>query len=412
MKKLVDILKHSTYFLGEIVRRIVVPALKVIGWSLADLWLSFMQPKRSSAALTYHTLFAIVPVLSLMVAVAKGLGYAEMFRNQIKDFMQGQEIVSIKLLSFTDSYLDNTHMHSWLGASVGLIVLLYSVFSIFQTIDEEFNHQWDEKGRSFLKLLKTFSVVLVLPFVVIVLLVIWWSVSSYFKGSIMFNTNALLIAGLMHVWWLFLMYKYIPKCRVDSKCAFLSAVVTGLVFCLMQYFSYTILSFFSNYRNVYGDLASLLIFLLWIYFSWTICLAGAHWTYLLQTASKKRLIDTFESTSFRYHRFLTFVFVKRIISIYPSTLTFVRSEFIRNMENEYDLPEQIVESVVNRMDSLGLIVEEGEDEFRLISTIVDLTDESLIARLDTFGEDRVAQQVFSKLHQDRTFNSVWNRICN
>ena len=72
----------------------------------------------------------------------------------------------------------------------------------------------------------------------------------------------------------------------------------------MQYFSYVILSMFNNYRNIYGDLASLIIFLLLIYFSWTICMAGSRWNYLLQRADKLVRENKFTGISSNYQKFL------------------------------------------------------------------------------------------------------------
>ena len=61
-------------------------------WSFVNLGLSFKRLQQASAALTYHTVFAIVPVLSLMIAIAKGLGYDEQFEQQVQSFFPGQEL--------------------------------------------------------------------------------------------------------------------------------------------------------------------------------------------------------------------------------------------------------------------------------------------------------------------------------
>ena len=127
-----------------------------ISWSLIKLMESFSKLQLASAALTYHTIFAIVPIMSLMIAIAKGLGYDELFIQQIRSFFYGQEIISDSLLLYANSYLSNTKITMWLGIGIGLLLLLYSVFSIFSTIDATFNMLWNEKGRSFKKLLKTF----------------------------------------------------------------------------------------------------------------------------------------------------------------------------------------------------------------------------------------------------------------
>ena len=222
-----------------------------ISWSLIKLVESFSKLQLASAALTYHTIFAIVPIMSLMIAIAKGLGYDDLFVMQIQRMFEGQEIISNSLLLYANSYLSNTKVTMWLGVGIGLILLLYSVFSIFSTIDGTFNMLWNEKGRSFQKLIKTFAIVLVLA------LVLWWSISSIFSDSIIRELNVLVVTVSTYVLLLFAAYKYIPKTKVKAKYAALSAAVCGSIFALMQYFSYHIISSF-NYRNRYGDMASLM----------------------------------------------------------------------------------------------------------------------------------------------------------
>ena len=79
-----------------------------ISWSLIKLVDSFGSLQLTSAALTYHTLFALVPVMALMTAIAKGLGYDEIFLEMVRNFLQGQEAISDGLIQYTDSYLNNT----------------------------------------------------------------------------------------------------------------------------------------------------------------------------------------------------------------------------------------------------------------------------------------------------------------
>ena len=87
-------------------------------WAIVKLCTSFGKLQQASAALTYHTLFAIVPVMALMVAIAKILGYGEIFKEQVQLFFHGQDIISDKLLGFADSYLDNTQVSfGWVPVS-------------------------------------------------------------------------------------------------------------------------------------------------------------------------------------------------------------------------------------------------------------------------------------------------------
>ena len=72
-------------------------------WSIIKLVESFSRLQLSSAALTYHTIFAIVPIMSLMIAIAKGLGYDDLFVKQVQNLFQGQEVISESLLLYANS---------------------------------------------------------------------------------------------------------------------------------------------------------------------------------------------------------------------------------------------------------------------------------------------------------------------
>ena len=123
----------------------------LILWSFVKLFTSLEKLKQASAALTYHTLFAIVPIMAMLVAVAKLMGYGEMFRETVEGFFEGQEGIAATLLSFAESYLHNAQVNYLLGAGVGLVFLFYSLFSIFQTVDDSFNSLWNLKGHGLKK---------------------------------------------------------------------------------------------------------------------------------------------------------------------------------------------------------------------------------------------------------------------
>ena len=147
----------------------------LIIWSFLKLVTSLEKLKQASAALTYHTLFALVPIMAMMIAVANLMGYSEAFRAQVESFFVGQEGVAVMLLSFAEKYLTK-QMNYWLGASVGMVFLIYSLFSIFQTIDKSVNSLWNLKGHSLKTQLKVFVFVLLVPFASMILLALWLSI--------------------------------------------------------------------------------------------------------------------------------------------------------------------------------------------------------------------------------------------
>ncbi len=383
-------------------------------WAIIKLCTSFGSLQQASAALTYHTLFAIVPVMALMVAIANILGYGEIFKEQVQLFFHGQDLISESLLSFADSYLNNTQVSFWLGAGIGLLLLLWSVFSIFSTIDATFNTLWNMPGRSFTKLLGIFAIILLIPFVAIILLAIWWTMSSYLKGTIIHELNVFIFTVSTYVVGLFAAYKLIPRAKVEAKYAAIAAGVCGSVFALMQYFSYTIISMFSNYRNIYGDLASLIIFLLLIYFSWTICMAGSRWNYFLQRADKLVRENKFTGISNNYRKFLCLMILDKAEQL--CSLTGKEEfdiEYISKVINSaYDIPPHISSIFIKSMIDRGIFTPQ-----KSIDNIYSIADEfrhrkiiELVRKFDKVGINKGAIEEAQNAHEHKNGQLLWEFI--
>lgn len=382
-----------------------------ISWSLIKLVDCFGSLQLASAALTYHTLFAIVPVMALMTAIAKGLGYDEIFLEMVRNFLQGQEAISDGLIQYTDSYLSNTKVTMWLGVGIGLALLLYSVFSIFRTIDATFNMLWNEKPRSFQKQLKTFAFVLVLPFAIIMALALWWSLSSIFNDTIIKEINVLIVSVSTYILLLFAAYKLIPNTVVETKYAAFSAIACGLIFALMQYFSYYIISSF-NYRSIYGDLASLMIFVLLIYFSWTICLAGSKWNYFLQNADRQEDENEYKAINNYYHKFLCMLIIERIESVHPFSSHFDSETLALNAQKEYALPAHLTQHIIQHLRHKRVIFGGKGETLHLSKRYCGRTVRQLLADLDAAGRNSDVISTLSDIHNNPNLAALWQEITN
>ena len=382
-------------------------------WAIVKLCTSFGKLQQASAALTYHTLFAVVPVMALMVAIAKILGYGDIFKEQVQEFFHGQDIISNNLLNFADSYLNNTQVSFWLGAGIGLVLLLYSVFSIFRTIDATFNALWNMPGRDLTQLLGIFAIVLLIPFIAIILLTIWWTMSSYLKGTIIHEINVFIFSVAAYFVCLFAAYKLIPRAEVKVKYAAVAAIVCSSVFALMQYFSYIILSMFTNYRNIYGDLASLIIFLLLIYFSWTLCMAGSRWNYFLQRADKLVRENKFSGISANYQKFLCLMILDKAEQLCSLTgkETF-DIEYISGVINSaYDIPPHISSVFITSMINRGIFLSvDNHNKFRIAQEYRHRKISELIAIYDKAGINKEAIEEAHTAHSHKNARLLWQYI--
>ena len=379
-------------------------------WSFIKFLTGPNKVKQAAAALTYHTLFALVPVMAMMIAVANLMGYGQAFREKVEAFFAGQENIANELLKFVDMYLGNTDTNYLFGAIVGLAFLLYSVFSIFQTIDESFNSLWELKEHSFKKQIKVFLLVLLIPFVSILLLAIWMSISSFFDGKGLFHeVNIFVLTTCIYIAVLFIAYKFIPNTKVNIRHAAISATFCGVVFAIMQYSASLILGLFSNYKNIYGNLASLMIFILWIYFSWTICLAGSRWNYLFQEGNKLDAENKLKRLSHNYYKFLTMLAIAkcREMTKESESKTFTIKEIAAEMSATYGISVHAATKIMYTMERKGIIVADNNDRYSLCNEFMQDSETQLIDILDRAGNNDVKE---IEQHLNGQEKELWQKI--
>ena len=379
-------------------------------WSFIKFLTGPNKVKQAAAALTYHTLFALVPVMAMMIAVANLMGYGQAFREKVEVFFAGQENIANELLKFVDMYLGNTDTNYLFGAIVGLAFLLYSVFSIFQTIDESFNSLWELKEHSFKKQIKVFLLVLLIPFVSILLLAIWMSISSFFDGKGLFHeVNIFMLTTCIYIAVLFIAYKFIPNTKVNIRHAAISATFCGIVFAIMQYSASLILGLFGSYKNIYGNLASLMIFILWIYFSWTICLAGSRWNYLFQEGNKLDAENKLKRLSHNYYKFLTMLAIAKCkeMTKESESKTFTIKEIAAEMSATYGISVHAATKIMYTMERKGIIAADNNDRYSLCNEFMQDSETQLIDILDRAGNNDVKE---IEQHLNEQEKELWQKI--
>ena len=106
------------------------------------LAIRFFTAKRvltKAAALTYSTLLAIVPILAVVFAIARGFGYNKYIEIWFRDAFQSQPQVAEVIIGFVNSYLVHTKSGIFLG--IGLLFMLYTVLMLVSNVEDAFNEK-------------------------------------------------------------------------------------------------------------------------------------------------------------------------------------------------------------------------------------------------------------------------------
>ena len=119
-------------------------------------------------ALTYSMTFAMVPILAMVLAIAKGFGFEQVIADKLNESFLGSMGLVPSIMGFVERYLETAQGGTFIG--VGLLVLLWSVYSFFRNIETSFNTIWQvKKSRSVARQFTTYiAILLMIPILIVV----------------------------------------------------------------------------------------------------------------------------------------------------------------------------------------------------------------------------------------------------
>lgn len=253
-----------------------------------------------ASALTFYSIFAVVPILATAFGIAKGFGLEDFLNLQIKKSFPGQETT----VQFISQYAENLLSQSSGGliAGVGLLVLFYSVYNMLSHIEQSLNNIWQvsEPRKISTRISHYLSLILIGPIILIVAgavrLFISNQIRAYNEFLALFSNllPTLLVIALFY--WL---YKYMPNIKVKASAAIFGASIAGLAYILSQAFLIESQLIMTNYSAVYGGFSALPIFLVWVQISWIIVLFGAQLCFVRQNKIQNLWQINFSSLSYK-----------------------------------------------------------------------------------------------------------------
>ncbi|ORU94098.1 MAG: ribonuclease BN [Cycloclasticus sp. symbiont of Bathymodiolus heckerae] len=281
---------------------LLLKALRVTYVAILDLIGGQLSLRAMS--LVYTTLLSIVPLLALSFSVLKAMGA----HNEIEPFLfqflapLGEQGVQIgeNIIGFIDNIKVGV-----LG-SVGLGLLIYTVLSLVQKIENAFNMIWHvEATRSIGERFSSYlSVILIGPVMMVSALgmtatVMSSSVVTYFMeiepfGSLIVLATKLL-PYLMVMGVFAFIYMFVPNTKVRFFPAVIGAVIAGFLWETSGVLFATFVVSSTKYTAIYSSFAVVIMLLIWLYISWLILLFGSNLAFYVQNPSSLRVSrDGFE----------------------------------------------------------------------------------------------------------------------
>lgn len=241
------------------------------------------------AALTYYTLMSLVPLLAIIFGIAQGFEVEQKISEAVKDQFQSQPEIANKIINFSQSYIKQ--VKGSLIASLGIIVLLWSIFSMIGNIENYFNKIWKiHKARTWWQQIKSYVLLL---FLLPLFLVVSSSLTVYstevaaaasrLLGFSSFIFFVFKIIPYLSTWgMLSLFYFYFPNTKVLWRSSLIAGLITSLIFFIWQSIYVEFQTYATSYGAIYGSFAAIPLFLFWLNYSWLIVLFGIELSYHIQ----------------------------------------------------------------------------------------------------------------------------------
>lgn len=394
-------------------KEIYINAIKTIILAIRGFQSENLQTRAS--ALTYNTMLAIVPLLAVLLGIAKGFGFQNTVREELLDYFPGHQLELDKAFEFVDSYLAQAQGGVIIG--IGLILLLYTVISLISSIEDTFNDIWQiNKSRPwFRKISDYLALFVILPVLMTSssgIAIFVSTLQNSFLQHYVFLTpivelclhitpyvfTSLAFAGL---------YIALPNTKVRVVNGLIAGIIAG---CAFQFFQLVYISgqiWVSKYNAIYGSFAALPLLLLWLQLSWLICLFGAELSYASQNVKKFSFERDSKNISRRYKDFLTLLIASLIIKRFANGEKPYTAD---ELSDSYRIPIRVTTQILYMLTELKIITEVvvGNDDrvihYQPAMDINQISVSLLFEKIDRFGSENF------KIDTKGVFNKEWEML--
>ncbi len=313
----------------DFVKAAAVKSIRVLILAIKDFTEDHCQLRAS--ALTFYTVFSIVPIAALIFGIAKGFGLEETLKAQLCQYLAEYPGLVDKVYAHAEALLREAK--GGMVAGIGVVFLFWTVMKVIGNIETSFNHIWGvKKGRSLWRKVSDYMLMVVACPILIIAsgsatVLLSSRLSSFIDSNISFlrgvsNPAILKLLPLVTAWLLFsFIYAFMPNTKVKWKSAVIAGVVSGTVYQVVQEgYIFLQVMLFTKYNSIYGGLAVLPLFLIWLQLSWLIVLFGAEISFAHQNLESYEYEPHALDISYNLKKQLTVQVTMMIVKAYQQEL--------------------------------------------------------------------------------------------
>lgn len=363
-------------------------------------------------SLSFSLLFAFIPMMALIYAIARGFGFEEVMQETLSGSFLAEANIAPVLIEWIERYLETARGGFFLG--IGLIVLFWAVYAFFNMLENSFNSIWNVKqSRSLGRRLTNYVMILLL----VPILVVVTSGISIFLNSAEVLSSVLeaiepvrkfmlrfipFVATTAVFTWIFVA---IPNTKVKFSSAFIPGIIMGLLYQVVQSLSMYLVVLFTRMSLVYGAFSIIPLILIWLNITCWLLLIGAELAFAIQNNDLFAYENDLKKMSRRYKDYVMLYILAMIIRRFESGEA---PQTAQEMATVNQLPIRLVQQLLSRMEETNIIrrvyIEQEEDQaFVPALDTKTITVEMVIGRISAQGSEEFLQ------HTPAEMQAFWQR---
>ena len=235
--------------------------------------------------LTYVSFLSIFPTVAVILGLSKGFGLDLLLVNKIKLTIPTTEKQLNYIISVAEKMIKA--LNSSILSGVGLIVIIYAVINLLSILENSINLLWNvKKTREFSRrLINYIAIIFLVPITLIFLI---GTNDKILELLYRFSNIGIITVIIMNILKigvfiaiLFFIYYAVPNTYVSVKSSLISSSTVVVTLLILSNFYTLIQQSISRYNAIYGSLAFVPLFLVWIRYLWIIVLLGVRLNYYL-----------------------------------------------------------------------------------------------------------------------------------
>ena len=363
-------------------------------------------------SLSFALLFAFIPMMALIYAIARGFGFEEVLQETLSGSFLAEANIAPVLIEWIERYLETARGGFFLG--MGLIVLVWAVYAFFNMLENSFNSIWNVKqSRSLGRRLTNYIMTLLL---VPILVVVTSGISIFLNSAEVLSSVLEAIEPIRKFMLRFIpfvattavftwIFTAIPNTKVKFTSAFIPGIIMGLLYQVVQSLSMYLVVLFTRMSIVYGAFSIIPLVLIWLNITCWLLLIGAELAFAIQNNDLFAYENDLKKMSRRYKDYVMLYILAMIIRRFEAGEA---PQTAQEMATVNQLPIRLVQQLLSRMEETNIIrrvyIEQEEDQaFVPALDTKTITVEMVIGRISAQGSEEFLQ------HTPAEMQAFWQR---